>query len=198
MCQGILRRASTRGKELPGDSEAGIGTPESTAKPILCLNDQNTTEDVSENQTLTPKAHSNGHQPCVLHAAGCIEHSANSRSIGYGEEVSPTLRAGVVPAALSVENHPADGRVRISVDGKSQILTNRIGTGGVNVPLVAELEIKNIAFGLCSKSSHSMFSDNPHSRSFYEAQTARTLDRGGGLPLCNQEAESPSSPFKAP
>jgi len=43
----------------------------------------------------------------------------------------------------------------------------------------------NTPFGVCSKSSHSMLSDNPHS-GFYEAETSRTLDQGGGNPTCNQ------------
>lgn len=144
--------------------------------------------DLSEGVSATLRAQTHGHEPCVLQAAGfCTEHSAHSRSIGYEEEVSPTLRAGVIPAALSVENHPADGRVKISEDGKSQTLTSRMGTGGMNVPLVAEAAnpVQNVAFGLCSKQSHSMLSDNPHS-GFYEAKTARTLDKSGGSPLCNQ------------
>ena len=41
------------------------------------------------------------------------------------------------------------------------------------------------AFGVCSKSSHSMMSDNPHS-GFYEAETSRCLDANGGNPVCNQ------------
>lgn len=62
----------------------------------------------------------------ILEAAGfCTEHSANARSIGYEEERSPTLRAGVVPAAIALENHPADSRVKISEDGKVQTLTSR-------------------------------------------------------------------------
>lgn len=40
-------------------------------------------------------------------------------------------------------------------------------------------------YGVCSKASHSMMSDNPHS-GFYEAETSRTLDRSGGDPTCNQ------------
>lgn len=40
-------------------------------------------------------------------------------------------------------------------------------------------------YGVCSKASHSMMSDNPHS-GFYEADTSRTLDRSGGDPTCNQ------------
>lgn len=151
----------------------------------------------------------------VLQAAGfSTEHSAKARSIGYEEEVSPTLRAGVVPAALSVENHPTDGRIRIREDDTCQTLCSRAGTGGNNVPLVAEPitlkircgkpgggkgaqvtrdksstlstnndqtlfqpEVK--AFGVCSKHSNAMMSDNPHS-GFYEATTSRTLDQSGG------------------
>ncbi len=41
------------------------------------------------------------------------------------------------------------------------------------------------AYGICSKDSNSMKSDNPHS-GFYEAETSRTLDANGGNPSCNQ------------
>ena len=191
--------------------------------------------DVTEEVTSTLRAEAH-HPPCVLEAAGfCTEHSANARSIGYEEERSPTLRAGVVPATIALENHPADSRVKISEDGKVQTLTSRCGTGGGNVPLVmdgveksVESPVKDVenspavtlkirsgcegggkgaiwqeeksatlgcnndqtlfvpkCYGVCSKASHSMMSDNPHS-GFYEANTSRTLDRSGGDPTCNQ------------
>ena len=77
--------------------------------------------------------------PCVLKSAGfCTEHSAQSRSIGYEEETSPTLRAGVVPAVIAVENHPNDSRVKLSEDGNVQALTSRMGTGGGKGALVLE------------------------------------------------------------
>ena len=243
----------------------------------ICLNDQGGRQmDVSKDVTGTLRAEEHGHQPCVLEAAGfCTEHSADARSIGYEEERSPTLRAGVVPAAIALENHPADSRVKISEDGKVQTLTSRCGTGGGNVPMVmyavenpVESPVKSVenspavtlkirsgcegggkgaiwqeeksatlgcnndqtvfipfvkgtrphsqseaptwkqgevantlntfdigeqrcnelavkAYGICSKASHSMMSDNPHS-GFYEAETSRTLDRSGGDPTCNQ------------
>ena len=203
----------------------------------ICLNDQGGTQmDVSEDVTGTLRAQEHGHQPCVLEAAGfCTEHSADARSIGYEEERSPTLRAGVVPAAIALENHPADSRVKMSEDGKVQTLTSRCGTGGGNVPMVMDAvensvespvkEVENSptvtlkirsgcegggkgaiwqeeksatlgcnndqtlfvpkCYGVCSKASHSMMSDNPHS-GFYEAETSRTLDRSGGDPTCNQ------------
>jgi len=46
-----------------------------------------------------------------------------------------------------------------------------------------ELAVK--AYGICSQASNAMQSDNPHS-GIYEADTARTLDAGGGNPTCNQ------------
>ena len=42
-----------------------------------------------------------------------------------------------------------------------------------------------VVYGICSKDSNSMKSDNPHS-GFYEAETARTFDANGGNPSCNQ------------
>lgn len=42
-------------------------------------------------------------QPFVVESAGfCTEHSAKARGIGFEEETSPTLRAGVVPATLKI------------------------------------------------------------------------------------------------
>ena len=42
-----------------------------------------------------------------------------------------------------------------------------------------------VAYGICSKDSNSMKSDNPNS-GFYEADTSRTIDGNGGNPSCNQ------------
>ena len=41
------------------------------------------------------------------------------------------------------------------------------------------------AYGICSKESHAMKSDNPHS-GIYKADTSRTIDCNGGNPGCNQ------------
>jgi len=206
--QGAAGGAEEGTGETGGRSDAGGGT--------LCLNTQgNSGVGITENKALALVAQDHGNHPAVLHAAGfSTEHSAKARSIGYEEEVSPTLRAGVVPAALSVENHPTDGRVKIREDDTCQTLCSRAGTGGNNVPLVAEpitLKIRSgcegggkgalwqtdksatlatnndqtlfqpeiKAFGVCSKHSNAMMSDNPHS-GFYEATTSRTLDRSGG------------------
>lgn len=181
---------------------------------VMVLNDQGGNRmDVTEDVTSTLRAEAH-HPPVVTEAAGfCTEHSAKSRSIGYEEETSPTLRAGTVPAAVALENHPADSRITVSEDGKVQTLTSRMGTGGNNVPLVmkirsgcegggkgpliqtdksATLGCNNdqtvfvpAAFGVCAKDSNAMKSDNPNS-GFYEADISRTLDGNGGNPSCNQ------------
>ena len=148
----------------------------------ICLNDQGGNRmDVTEDMTCTLRAEAH-HPPCVLSAGFCTEHSAKARGIGYEEEKSPTLRAGVVPAAIAIDNHPADSRVSISTDGNVQTLTSRCGTGGGNVPMLLEYPK---AYGISAFESNAMKSDNPHS-GVYEADTSRTLDCGGGSPACNQ------------
>lgn len=222
-------------------AESGAGTAGGSGGAVrsgggIVLNDQGgACMDVSEDVTGTLRAQEHGHPPCVVEAAGfCTEHSANARSIGYEEERSPTLRAGVAPAAIALENHPMDSRVKIAEDGKVQTLPTRMGTGGGNVPLLMEMEkgeanapvtlkirsgcegggkgaiwqedksatlgcnndqtlfvpepktnLEPKAYGIYSKASHAMLSDNPHS-GFYEAETSRTLDGNGGNPTCAQ------------
>lgn len=142
--------------------------------------------DVTEDTTATLRAEAH-HPPCVMQSSGfCTEHSAKSRGVGFEEERSPTLRAGVVPG-VAIENHPTDGRCKISEDGMAQTLTSRMGTGGMNTPLVLDTPktLKPTAYGICSDKSNSMMSDNPHS-SIYEADTSRTIDANGGNPGCNQ------------
>ena len=225
----------------------GVNCGMSTGRNGVVLNDQGGNRmDITEEVTSTLRAEAH-HPPCVMESAGfCTEHSAKSRTIGYEEECSPTLRAGVVPAAVALENHPTNSRVKLSEDGNVQTLTSRMGTGGNNVPLVMKIrsgcegggkgaliqENKSATlscnndqtlfepfgwdggqvsptltkqnaggnqrmpdkdnftcvlqpFGISSKDSNAMKSDNPYS-GIYEAETARTLDGNGGNPSCNQ------------
>ena len=121
-------------------STLGVNCGMSTGRNGIVLNDQGGNRmDVTEEVTSTLRAEAH-HPPCVMESAGfCTEHSAKSRTIGYEEECSPTLRAGVVPAAVALENHPTDSRVKLSEDGNVQTLTSRMGTGGNNVPLVMKI-----------------------------------------------------------
>ncbi len=225
------------------------------------LNDQGGSRmDVTEDVTCTLRAEAH-HPPVITEkksAGFCTEHSAQSRSIGYEEEKSPTLRAGTVPAAVMFENHSQDTRYTGPLD-TAPTVSSTYGTGGNNQPFVVETpktlkirsgcegggkgalvqdnksatlscnndqtvfvpfckgtrphsskealtwkngEVANTlnafdvgesrcnelvvqAYGICSKDSNSMKSDNPHS-GFYEAETSRTLDANGGNPSCNQ------------
>ena len=212
------QRTACRAEEGAGAAGGGL---------TWCLNPQGSSGvSVTEDQTGTLVAQDHGHHPAVLQSAGfCTEHSAKARSIGYEEETSPTLRAGVVPATV-YENHAMDARYRGPLD-VAQPVTATYGMGGNNQPLVvgadpvtlkircgkegggkgpllqkdksatlstnndqtlfqpvtSESECK--AYGVCSKSSHAMLSDNSKA-GFYEAKTSRTLDQGGGNPTCNQ------------
>ena len=116
-------------------------------------------------------------QPFVVESAGfCTEHSAKARGIGFEEETSPTLRAGVVPATLKIRcGHGIGGRGALIQEDKSATLScNNDQT--LFVPK---------AYGICSKHSNSMMSDNPKS-GFYEADTARTTDTSNQSASKNQ------------
>jgi len=196
-CQGTARGA-----------EGGTG-----ASGTVVLNDQGGNRmDITENETSTLRAKMNSHQPVILASGFCTEHSADSRGIGYVEEESPTLRAGVTPG-VAIEFNPTDNRIKVKENGICQTLCSRMGTGGNNVPLTlkirsgcegggkgplvqenqsATLSTRNDqtlfqpkVYGISSDQSHAMLSDNPHS-GIYEADTSRTLDCNGGNPSCNQ------------
>ena len=189
------------------------------ASGCVCLNDQGGRYmDVTEDVAATLRAENHGHPPCVMGAAGfCTEHSAQARGIGYGEETSPTLRAGTVPAAV-YENHSQDTRYTGPLE-TAPTVNATYGMGGNNQPFVVEmpktLKIRSgcegggkgaliqdnksatlgcnndqalfvpKVYGICSKDSNAMKSDNPKS-GFYEAETSRCLDANGGNPTCNQ------------
>ncbi|MBO5318954.1 MAG: DNA cytosine methyltransferase [Ruminococcus sp.] len=116
-------------------------------------------------------------QPFVVESAGfCTEHSAKARGIGYEEEKSPTLRAGVVPATLKIRcGCEGGGKGALIQEDKSATLScNNDQT--LFVPK---------AYGICSKHSNSMLSDNPNS-GFYEADTSKTIDTSNQSPCKNQ------------
>ena len=129
------------GAGAAGGADAGRGR--------IVLNDQGGGRmDVTEEIACTLRAEAHHppvilEEPCQPASAGfCTEHSAKSRSIGYEEEISPTLRAGVVPAAIALDYHPADSRIGIGEPEKCQTLTSRMGTGGNNVPVLLQEELE--------------------------------------------------------
>ena len=67
----------------------------------------------------------------------------------------------------------------------SPTLTKQNAGGSQRMPDKDNFNCVLQPFGICSKDSNSMKSDNPHS-GIYEAETSRTLDANGGNPSCNQ------------
>ena len=215
--EGLPRNPPSGGH--PWQRFAGSAQDSSGETGTYCLNLQGASNTrVTKDFVATLVAQDHGNHPAVLQSAGfCTENSANSRTIGYEEEKSPTLRAKNTPAVLMFDNHAQDARYDGPLDVSPTVVT-RLGTGGNNQPLVAEpvtLKIRcgcpgggkgallqhNLsatlgtsndqtlfqpkAYGVCSKNSNAMMSDNPKS-GFYEAKTSRTLDRNGGDPTCAQ------------
>ena len=186
----ILSDESRLCRDFAESFRTGQGTAGGTAESSgtagsgrYCINTEGQSGvSVTVDHAGTLVAQDHGNHPAVLEAAGfCTEHSAQARGIGYEEEKSPTLRAGVVPAALLFENHSADTRYRGPLD-VSPTLSATLGMGGNNQPFVVHLPK---AYGICAKHSNSMLSDNPHS-GFYEADTARTIDTSDQSPVKNQ------------
>ena len=84
-----------------------------------------------------------------------------------------------VPFCKGTRPHSAE-EVPAWKDGE---VANTLNTFDIGESRCNELVVQ--AYGICSKDSNAMKSDNPHS-GFYEADTSRTLDANGGNPGCNQ------------
>ena len=89
-----------------GAGEAGRGIPVITPQGSSGIT-------ITKDVTATLIAQDHGHHPAVLgeplKAAGFLtESSATAHTIGYEEEMSPTLRAGNVPGALALEKEPTE------------------------------------------------------------------------------------------
>ncbi len=205
--------------DLTGDvsSTLGVNCGMSTGRNGIVLNDQGGNRmDVTDEVTATLRAEAH-HPPVVMDAAGfCTEHSSKSRSIGYEEETSPTLRAGVVPATV-YENHSQDTRYTGPVD-TAPTVSATYGMGGNNQPFVVSGEQPScnwdgdqVAPTLTAHNAggNQRMPDKNHFNcvlqafgisskdsngmksanphvGFYHADTSRTLDANGGNPTCNQ------------
>lgn len=120
---------------------------------------------------------------CTGTAGLCLNDQGGSR-MDVTDDVTATLRAEAhhPPCVLDAEmyeNHSQDTRYTGPVDVAPTVAAT-YGTGGNNQPFVVKT-----AYGICSKDSNAMKSDNPHS-GIYEADTSRTIDGNGGNPCCNQ------------
>lgn len=160
-----------------GDFEGCTG-----AAGTVCLNDQGGNRmDVTEGMTCTLRAESN-HPPLVFE-----NHSQDTRYTGPLEQaptVSSTYGTGGNNQPFVLET-PKTLKIRSGCEGGGKgvliqdDLSATLGCNNDQTLFVPK------AYGICSKDSNSMKSDNPKS-GFYEADTSRTIDANGGNPVCNQ------------
>jgi DNA (cytosine-5)-methyltransferase 1 len=182
--------------QLTGDVSAtlGVNCGMSTGRNGIVLNDQGGSRmDVTDEVTCTLRAESH-HPPCVMDTPTVIpleHHPTDSRIKIEESDAIQTLtsRMGTggnnVPLVMSDEDTPVTLKIRSGCEGggKGALLQeNKSATLSCNNDQTVFVPK---AYGICSKDSNAMKSDNPHS-GVYEADTSRTLDRGGGNPTCNQ------------
>ena len=67
-------------------------------------------------------------------ASGCSSDSSGAAGRNNTREIADSEKT-----AIAVENHPMDGRVKLEENGMVQTLSERMGTGGNNVPLVLKI-----------------------------------------------------------
>ena len=158
------------------------GAEESVGASSLCLNDQGGQRmDVTEDFTATLRAASN-HPPLVFE-----NHSQDTRYKGpldVAQTVSSTYGMGGNNQPFVLET-PKTLKIRSGCEGGGKgalIQENKSATLSCNNDQTVFVPR---CYGICSKDSNSMKSDNPHS-GFYEAETSRCLDANGGNPSCNQ------------
>lgn len=182
--------------EVNGDVSVtlGVNCGMSYGQDGIVLNDQGGSRmDVTHEMTCTLRAESH-HPPCVIDRKTVIaleHHPTDSRIKIEESDAIQTLtsRMGTggnnVPLVMSEEDAPITLKIRSGCEGGGKgalMQENKSATLSCNndqtvfVPKV---------YGICSKDSNAMKSDNPHS-GVYEAETSRTIDRGGGNPSCNQ------------
>lgn len=181
---------------LTGDVSAtlGVNCGMSTGRNGIVLNDQGGNRmDITDEVTCTLRAESH-HPPCVMDAPAVIpleHHPTDSRiKIEEGDAIQTlTSRMGTgggnVPLVMSDEDAPVTLKIRSGCEGggKGALLQeNKSATLSCNNDQTVFVPK---AYGICSKDSKAMKSDIPHS-GVYEADTSRTIDRGGGNPTCNQ------------
>lgn len=181
---------------LTGDVSAtlGVNCGMSTGRNGIVLNDQGGNRmDITDEVTCTLCAESH-HPPCVMDAPAVIpleHHPTDSRiKIEEGDAIQTlTSRMGTgggnVPLVMFDEDAPVTLKIRSGCEGggKGALLQeNKSATLSCNNDQTVFVPK---AYGICSKDSNAMKSDNPHS-GVYEADTSRTIDRGGGNPTCNQ------------
>lgn len=179
-------------KSVPWHTPPCFGKGQTTAEDFgngtqtsgtICLNDQGGERmDVTDEMTATLRAKAN-HPPCVMFE----NHSQDTRYIGP-LDVSQTVLATFGTGGNNqpfVVHTPKTLKIRCGRDGGGKgalVQDNMSATLSCNND---QTLFEPKVYGICSKESNAMKSDNPNS-GVYEAATSRTIDANGTNPSCNQ------------
>jgi len=125
------------------DKANTLGSNDYKEPQCVCLNDQGGSSISVEQGDTAPtlRAETHGNLPCVAFQPGNIGRQAGAEP---SEKVFPTLGATTLGDQfphIAIENHPNDSRVKVDDSGTVQTLTQRMGTGGGNVPMVMAYNI---------------------------------------------------------
>lgn len=150
-CQGILRRAERRGKDLPEtlktvllvqseNAECGWNKPAVVAPAVMCLNDQGgNVMGVSHDVSGTLRAQEHGHQPAVMAFDTTQITSKQNGSIPDFGKPCHTLNANAhVPCAVLDMSHACD--VIRDCGETAPCLQARMGTGVHQLPLTYQMQ----------------------------------------------------------
>lgn len=179
-------------KSVPWHTPTCFGKGQTTAEDFgngtqtsgtICLNDQGGERmDVTDEMTATLRAKAN-HPPCVMFE----NHSQDTRYVGP-LEVSQTVLATFGTGGNNqpfVVHTPKTLKIRCGREGGGKgalVQDNMSATLSCNND---QTLFEPKVYGICSKESNAMKSDNPNS-GVYEAATSRTIDANGTNPSCNQ------------
>lgn len=111
---------------------------------------------------------------CEGGGKGALIQDNKSATLGCNND-----QAVFVPFVKGTRPHSPDEEPQ----WKASDVANTLNTCDVGETRCNELAVK--VYGICSKDSNAMKSENPKS-GFYEAETSRCLDANGGNPTCNQ------------
>ena len=191
---GDIEPSRPQGESITGETEGGVGAASrddlSDAIRAFCI--QGNSIDRADTAGCAGRGWTEG----VSYTLNTVDRPAvavfqpgeTSRVGGHYWEngISPTLRAagGDNYPAIILENEtiPIDLR---NATRKGTECGAGVGEQGDPAFTVTSEYGHAVAYGICSLSSNSMNSSNPHS-GIYEADTAKTLDTSGGNPSCNQ------------
>lgn len=184
-CQGILRRAETRGKELPPILKTAL-----EQQIERCYSIENHPNDsrvkIDESgvvQSLTSRMGTGGgNVPLVMEQQSyALRERAGCKGGGKGPLVQ-TEKTGT----LNCSNDQTIFCLQGNMIGRKE--ENGPQGNGVNEDVSFTLNTTDkhaVAYNICSYASNAMMSENPNS-GIYETEKTRTLDLQGGNPSCNQ------------